>query len=139
AQRVIESVRRDHWLELEQLGTSLRAACTLHMPMGNRLMRGASRILDRCLGVSHRRGLSVALLGPDGAGKSTLAEGIKHTFIFPVHVTYMGLTDGHLPLVDRLRVPGLVLAGRLCIFWCRYLMARYHQVRGRLVVFDRYI
>jgi thymidylate kinase len=81
----------------------------------------------------------VALLGPDGAGKSTLASGIEDSFVFPVRQMYMGLTGGMLRQVDRLRVPGVVRAGRLAVIWYRYLLAQYHVARGRLVVFDRYI
>jgi thymidylate kinase len=36
------------------------------------------------------------------------------------------------------RVSGLGLTGRLVTQWSRWLGARYHQARGRLVVFDRY-
>ena len=28
---------------------------------------------------------------------------------------------------------------RLAVIWCRYFLAQYHLIRGRLVVFDRYI
>jgi thymidylate kinase len=35
-------------------------------------------------------------------------------------------------------VAGLGLTGRLLTQWSRWLSARYHQARGRLVVFDRY-
>jgi thymidylate kinase len=79
------------------------------------------------------------LLGPDGAGKSTLGMGLRNSFIFPVRLVYMGLTGGLLRHIARLHVPGLVLLARLLVLWCRYLMAQYHQLRGRLVVFDRYI
>jgi len=95
--------------------------------------------MDKLWELQRRRGLSVALLGPDGAGKSTLARGIQHSFIFPVRVVYMGLTGGLLRHIARLHVPGLVLLGRMLVLWCRYLIAQYHQARGRLVVFDRYI
>jgi len=83
--------------------------------------------------------MSVALLGPDGAGKSTLAAGIQERFVFPVRQVYMGLTGGALPRVDRLRLPGLVRAGRLAVIWSRYLRAQYHVMQGRVVVFDRYV
>jgi thymidylate kinase len=36
------------------------------------------------------------------------------------------------------RLPGLSLTKRLFTQWWRYLNARYHQARGRLVIFDRY-
>ncbi len=82
------------------------------------------------------RGLSVALLGPDGAGKSTLAAGIQHSFQVPARVLYMGLG------ADSQDSPGWLLrlgrVGRLLTIWGRYLNARYDQVRGRLVIFDRY-
>lgn len=84
-------------------------------------------------------GLSVALLGPDGAGKSTLAAGIAESFKMPVSIMYMGLTGGFLMHVARLRIPGVVFVGRALVIWRRYLRARLHQARGRLVVFDRYV
>jgi thymidylate kinase len=102
-------------------------------------MRRALHVMDDLRNLWRRRGLSVALLGPDGAGKSTLAAGLQTSFVFPVRSVYMGLTGGCLPYVARLRVPGVVSLGRLCIFWGRYLLAQYHQARGRLVIFDRYI
>jgi thymidylate kinase len=83
--------------------------------------------------------MGVALLGPDGAGKSTLATGIQDTFPFPVCQVYMGLTGGMLRYIDRLRLPGVVRLGRLLVIWSRYARAQYHIARGRLVVFDRYI
>jgi thymidylate kinase len=84
-------------------------------------------------------GFSVALLGPDGAGKSTLAAGLAASFQMPVSIIYMGLTGGFLQQVVRLRVPGIVFVGRALVIWRRYLRARLHQARGRLVVFDRYV
>ena len=41
-----------------------------------------------------RRGPSVAVLGPDGAGKSTLTRGIADAFGLPARVVYMGLWQG---------------------------------------------
>ena len=84
-------------------------------------------------------GLSVALLGPDGAGKSTLAAGIAESFQMPVSIIYMGLTGGFLMQVVRVRIPGVVFVGRALVIWRRYLRARLHQARGRLVIFDRYV
>jgi thymidylate kinase len=83
--------------------------------------------------------MRVALLGPDGAGKSTLSSGLEGSFIFPVRTIYMGLTGGLLPWADRLRFPPLVVPARLAIFWYRYVRGRYEQMRGRLVIFDRYV
>ena len=81
----------------------------------------------------------MALLGPDGAGKSTLSESLRRSSVFPSRQVYMGLTGGWLRHVDRLRVPGIVRVGRLLVIWGRYLRGQYHVYRGRLVVFDRYV
>jgi thymidylate kinase len=85
-----------------------------------------------------RRGLIVAILGPDGAGKTTLIGGLEETLPLPVRVQYMGLTGGRLPRADALRVPGLVLAARLVVLWARWLRSAYHRGQGRIVLCDRY-
>lgn len=85
-----------------------------------------------------RRGLSVAVLGPDGAGKTTLIEGLSHSLPVPTRIQYMGLTGGLLPKADALRVPGLIFAARAAIIWQRYLRGRLYRARGRFVLFDRY-
>jgi thymidylate kinase len=85
-----------------------------------------------------RRGLMVAVLGPDGAGKSSLVESLRRTLPFRTRVQYMGLTGGILPRVDRLRVPGVVFAGHVAVLWARYVRALYHRTRGEVIVFDRY-
>jgi thymidylate kinase len=78
-------------------------------------------------------GLSIALLGPDGAGKSTLAAELARTFHFPVRSVYMGLygagSGGRPPR-------GMI--GRLARQWSGYLRAVFHRSRGRLVVYDRF-
>lgn len=86
-----------------------------------------------------RRGLTVAVIGPDGAGKTTLVNSLGASLPLPTRSLYMGLTGGRLPSADRLRVPGLVLAARLAILWTRYAVGRYHRARGRIVLFDRYV
>lgn len=96
--------------------------------------RGSGRPLDR------RSGLTVALLGPDGVGKSTLAASLKGAFpnFSDVRMLYMGLGYAGLPGLARLPVPGALAVVGLLTLWRRYLAARYHRDRGRLVVFDRY-
>jgi len=79
------------------------------------------------------------VLGPDGAGKSTLCAALASSFVLPVRSMYMGLTGGALRYADRVRIPGVRLLLRLCVHWARYLTARFHQARGRLVVIDRYV
>ena len=93
----------------------------------------------RRLGRQRRRhGLSVAVIGPDGAGKSTLVEALTRTLPLPTRVQYMGLTGGRLEQADSLRVPGLVLAARLLVLWARYARGAMHRARGEIVLFERY-
>jgi thymidylate kinase len=135
------AARLGNWDTLERLVPGLvEAASRLdRQNLPQRIAQRAGALLSAVRGARQSRGISVALLGPDGAGKSTLASGIEDSFVFPVRQVYMGLTGGMLRQVDRLRVPGVVRAGRLAVIWYRYLLAQYHVARGRLVVFDRYI
>ena len=94
-------------------------------------VRGLRRLRER-------RGLLVAVLGPDGAGKSTLVEGLRRNLPLPTRVQYMGLTGGRLPKADALRIPGLVFVARVAILWFRYARSAYYRARGGIVLFDRY-
>ncbi len=96
------------------------------------------RKLNRWVNARQPRSPLVALLAPDGAGKSTLAASIQGTFYFPVRSIYMGLYQKGTTSSALFRLPGLSLTKRLFTQWWRYLIARYHQARGRLVIFDRY-
>ena len=84
-------------------------------------------------------GISVAVLGPDGAGKTTLVEGLAASLPLPTRIQYMGLTGGRTcRRPTALRVPGLVFAARLAILWSRWLRGAFYRARGRIVLFDRY-
>jgi thymidylate kinase len=104
------------------------------------------RPLDRVLSTYRAwayRGVSVALLGPDGAGKSTLAAALHSRVFFPVRVVYMGTgsggaTDQRPRALRLLRGPGLYFIGGVTTQWVRYLSALAARVRGHIVVFDRY-
>ena len=97
-----------------------------------RLARGAAGDLSA-------PGLRVAVLGPDGAGKSTLIAGIRAAIPLPSRAIYMGLTGGATRFVRRFPIPGVAFLATAAIIWSRYLRGWYHSARGRLVVFDRYI
>ena len=138
---LLQACRLEDWETLGRLIPGLVAEATRQTRAGllKRGIRFARVLLSRLSETHLRKGVSVALLGPDGAGKSTLAVEMERTFVFPVRLMYMGLTGGMLRQVDRLRVPGVVHLGRLVVIWGRYLLGQYHLWHGRLVVFDRYI
>jgi thymidylate kinase len=106
---------------------------TIHRKVRDRVLRQ----FDRVSRVLRPRSLSVTLLAPDGAGKTTLARGIQDTFRYPARSIYMGpYRTGRGPAGRH--VPVLGLLGRMSRQWWRYLTGRYHRTRGRLVIFDRY-
>ncbi|MDQ2695164.1 MAG: hypothetical protein M3Z21_07270 [Pseudomonadota bacterium] len=99
-----------------------------------------------------RRGLTVALLAPDGAGKSTLAQALRDDGFLRARLIYMGTN----PRAGGVGLPaGAWLAGRrrqgsvsarllgfphrLAQQWLRCAVGLYHKGRGRFVVFDRYV
>ncbi len=81
----------------------------------------------------------MAVLGPDGAGKTTLVRSLRGSLPLPTRIQYLGLTGGRIPWADALRIPGLVFLARLVILWWRYLRGAYHRSRGRVVLFERYV
>lgn len=100
------------------------------------VVSGSSALMPRPR-VPRGRGLTVALLGPDGTGKSTIARSVAAAFPFASRVVYMGLWQ-RTARRTRPLVPGSDLARRLAFAWRRYLVGRYHRARGRLVIYDRY-
>lgn len=140
-ERLREAARAGDWARLEELSPRL-ARKWARRQAGPVIRRMATRRLQRATEKfvvwRHRRGLSTALLGPDGTGKSTLAREVADDFCFPATTVYMGLWQAaDDPSRPRWR-SWLRVAGRPITIWRRYLSARAHQLRGRAVVFDRY-
>jgi thymidylate kinase len=128
------------WDALANFGSALPAQWRFQAPGAMRAARAAhlARLLRHPLNPWRRRGLSVAVVGPDGAGKSTLAAGVADSFFLPTVTSYMEVRDESLAGVARWRVPGLTFLVYLIVLWRRLAAARYHQAHGELVVFDRY-
>src|SRR4051794_3486442 len=84
-----------------------------------------------------RRGMCVVLLGPDGAGKTTLGRAMQASDPRRVRYLYSGLwQQRERPgLLDRVpagpRIRRLLLGARVG------MLARRHRARGRLVLLDR--
>ena len=128
---LLRLVHSEDWGQLRALARTLPAP---PRPARERLAAAA----DWIKGLRRWRGVSVAVMGPDGAGKSTLVNGLRTALPFPTRALYMGLTGGRLPRADALRVPGFVLGARLIVHWVRYAVSLYHRARGRIVLCDRY-
>ena len=83
-----------------------------------------------------RRGLGVALLAPDGAGKSSTAESLTQSLPLDARIVYLGLFRRANP--SRGGPVYFGMARRLIKLWQGWLTALAHQRLGRLVLFDRY-
>jgi hypothetical protein len=82
AEHVLECVRSSNWIVLEAVAPALQQALVESFITKRRFpkVRSVLRLLQSVRSVRSRRGVSVALLGPDGAGKSTLAETLQRSF-----------------------------------------------------------
>lgn len=91
--------------QVPRLSGSLRRALTLAHPLN--LFRPGLVRLRRWLGFfGRRRGVLVAFLGPDGAGKSTIVQAVQEMTPagpFPVKAVYMGKRDPFLPTSHVIR------------------------------------
>lgn len=137
---LLDAVRRGDWDELVAVAARLRRSWMRREALRVNARVFAGRVRSR-LGPpprGARQGLTVALLGPDGAGKTTLAEALRRQFVLPTRVVYMGVLRTTKRARRLRRVPGLMLMLRLTEFTSKGLAARYQRRRGRLVVFDRY-
>jgi len=141
AARFIQAAGHGDWAALEAVAPRLgrrwrrRAA----FPVAWRVAAGSfARLAEKPAVWRYRRGISAALLGPDGTGKSTIARAAGERFCFPAATVYMGLWAGdgreHRGAAS-LVVRALARPARV---WLRYLRARAHQLAGRAVIFDRY-
>jgi thymidylate kinase len=138
--RVRAVVRAGDWDELMDLRAPIIAHLRWSDPVGT-LCRTILGVSQRTFGYArlglHRRGLSVALLGPDGAGKTTLATAIEADFGLPVQRVYMGMWGQRDPGFGQ-RIPGLAILARPLVVWRKAAAAQIHRARGHVVIFDRY-
>jgi thymidylate kinase len=138
---LVALVRAERWERLAEVGTRLAAEIRRRTPLGRRLrhlVNGLAALARKPFLVPRRRGLILALLGPNGVGKSTAAAGLQASLPFESRILYMGLWKASNRRPGRARGIGRV-ATRPVWIWGRYLVAQYHQLRGRVVIFDRYV
>lgn len=141
SRQILEVVRAADWPSLLAMFADVRAAWLTSQSRAHHARFDVQRVLSR-LGLSQwtsfRPGLSVAVLGPDGAGKTTLAKGLRESLPIPTKYVYMGLwREGRLEEFLA-HVPGmnlLLLVARLAV---RMIRLNYYRWRGNIVLLDRY-
>ena len=152
--RIKELVQQGNWAALYRMRTAFAGHLTRHDQLGTRSRQAITpilRFLDRRTRAFRSRGLTVALLAPDGAGKTTLAQSLGRAFFLPTRYMYMGtnLNSGSLTLPTtrllarvkrkrRFTIRVLSTLNTLLEQSIRYRIGAYHRWRGRLVIFDRY-
>ncbi len=135
---LLDLVEMGEWDELSGLGPALlrdRGIGRSRTVRHRRARNLAARRLAKALTAVAGRGPVVALLGPDGTGKTSLAGSLAASGGIPAVVLYGGTyrsgeATSSLPGIDTARVLRRLIATRAAI--------GYHRSRGRLVVLDRH-
>jgi thymidylate kinase len=139
AANVVDAAASEDPAQLAEIGRVLAAALARRPSAIRR--RLASRVLRR---LDHldppflREGRTVALLGPDGAGKSSLTQLIGRDGPMARRSVYLGLYGGSRERSGSRHVPGIGLGRRLAAMWRGWLVGWWQSRRGRLVIFDRH-
>jgi thymidylate kinase len=141
AQQLLELVAGRRWQQLEELRPLLvrgwhRQHLAVELVAGAR--NGVERISQALRSLVWPSGISAAIIGPDGAGKTTLAQGLRATLPVASSYVYMGVWRQY-PWDRWLRwLPGTRLAQRLLRLLVRSAQARWQRARGRVVLLDRF-
>jgi thymidylate kinase len=134
-----DAVGGGDWASVVRLGRGLRRAWYLRA--GSSLaLRSARQRLERHLPArgAARQGMTVAVLGPDGAGKTTLARGLASSTALPARYVYLGVWRALRFESQLRRILGARLAVRLATLVAKAIVIGAERRLGRLVVLDRY-
>lgn len=153
ASLLVSAFRAENVGEIERLvylmhGTAAPADETLFRKI-SRKGRNVGRILNRCF---QPTGLIVAVLGPDGSGKTTVIESIQKTLLPAFRQTHYyhlrpklrGQADGRVNSNPHQLPPRsyLLSAAKLGYFvlcyWLGWIQVKKRKISSSLVIFDRY-
>jgi thymidylate kinase len=138
ASRLPTAVEAADWRAVAELGRELRRAWYLRDGLGV-LARSTLHRLERHLPPgAARRGMSVAVIGPDGAGKTTLAEALRSSTGLPAAYVYLGVWREFRFEAQLRRIFGARLALRLVKLLVKRALIAWHRRREHLVLLDRY-
>lgn len=134
---LVAAARDGRWDDVRSATPRLRRRVTRRHPVRGRRRQVTSRVLrkgSRALRPLAGPGRVVALVGPDGTGKTTLVAGLLDDVGVPARALYGGTyrsgTASAAPGVATGRVLARLVRTRLALGW--------HRRLGRLVVLDRH-
>jgi ABC-type transport system involved in cytochrome c biogenesis ATPase subunit len=125
-QRLADAMRR-HTLRRRPFEAIRRIAATVIRRRLSRLPRPGGA-----------RGLFVAVLGPDGSGKTSAIDRLAGRAPLPVARWYLGAYPAETPGRGRRGAAGLRFVGRVARLVRGSVAARVHAARGGLAVTDRH-
>lgn len=139
--QLLNAARAADWPLVQRLCVNIRTAWLAAQAPRSQARLRAHKLAYR-FGLSQwtsfRPGLSVAVLGPDGAGKTTLATGLRDSIAIPTKYVYMGLwKEGRLEKALAY-VPGSNLLLLLIRLVARSARLAYFRWRGCIVILDRF-
>jgi thymidylate kinase len=157
AQFITQSVKTETWAALRGKLAALRAELHRFSPrvsLGSKLLQGLNESRRLIKRVMRPTGLCVGVLGPDGAGKSTVIHSIQKELLPAFRRTHYQHLQPNLikqagsgvPVTDPHGIPPRALLGslaKLAYFAADYLLGYRVKVnpmlaRSTLVIFDRY-
>ncbi|HWJ61945.1 MAG TPA: ATP-binding protein [Acidimicrobiales bacterium] len=136
-EHLVAAIQAEDWATVERAAPVLRKRVTdSRLAVFRR--RTASRVARRStkvLTAVRARGVVVALVGPDGTGKSTLAGAVSRSVAVPARVLYGGTYRSG---IRRRKVPGMTTVGVAARLLVTRAEVEWHRLRGRLVILDRH-
>lgn len=84
-----------------------------------------------------RRGVTIGVMGPDGAGKTSLLSGLEGILPVPARYVHLGIWSGSSGKDFLERIPGRRLGTRAARILKAAAKAHYARLRGTVVLVDR--
>ncbi len=135
-----DAIARGNWPGLLARRTRVTQVLFRRDPIGT-VGRGIDEVLRRIARPLHavlaRRGYSIALIGPDGTGKSSLARRLAADREIHARIVYMG-SNPKASTVGLWRGGANSFAPRLLEQAYRSAVASFWKLRGHFVVFERH-